>query len=72
MASRVVDLLKAHGATNIDGYVLINNDGYTFEKDGVRYDARFWRNCYGAEVYRWGVFPKWKELEDELNEIGEE
>lgn len=52
----VLNVLKSNGAENIEGYVLVNNWGYTFEVSGVKYDARFWANCYGAAVNAWEVF----------------
>ena len=70
--SKIREALEAMGAKKIEGYVLINNYGYTFELDGVRYDARFWANCYGAYIGLWGVSPEHKEIEDALNKIGEE
>ena len=50
-----LEVLKRNGATNIEGYCLINNYGYTFELDGKRYDARFWANCYGAALNVWRI-----------------
>ena len=43
------------GCTNVKYYALINNDGYTFVKNGVRYDVRHWLNCYGADVDYWSI-----------------
>ena len=48
-------ILEGFGATNIEGYCLINNYGYTFELDGKRYDARYWANCYGVALNVWRV-----------------
>ena len=53
--SKIVEVLEKYGATNIKGYCLINNYGYTFELDGAEYDARFWANCYGFSPMRWDI-----------------
>lgn len=42
--------LQNAGAENIKGYTLVNNSGYTFNKNGIYYDLRHWINCYGVEV----------------------
>ena len=42
--------LNDAGVENIKSYCLINNDGYTFTKNGTPYDFRHWLNCYGASV----------------------
>ena len=74
------EIINQFGAQDIKGYCLVNNYGYVFEKDGRRYDARFWANCYGASPMAWRVMtlrgdnealppkPSWvTELEDKLN-----
>ena len=85
--SKITEVLERNGATNIEGYVLVNNYGYCFNlPSGNRYDARFWANCYGAYIGRWDTMrasdknstPTEEEtkllekITDELNEIGEE
>ena len=52
---KIEKALKDEGAENIEGYMLINNYGYTFDLKGNRYDARFWANCYGAALDYWEV-----------------
>ena len=60
--SAAVAVLEKHGATNIEGYCLISNFGYTFELDGKRYDARYWANCYGCALNRWQIHSlNWRE-----------
>ena len=49
------EVLRKHGAMNIEGYCLVSNYGYTFEIDSKRYDARYWANCYGVALNRWMV-----------------
>ena len=49
----VLNVLKSNGAENIKGYTLVNNWGFTFEVSGVKYDARFWANCYGVAWNAW-------------------
>ena len=46
-------MLKKLGAKKIEFYVLVNNDGFTFEYEGKRYDLRHWRNVYGVECDFW-------------------
>ena len=43
------EMLKSVGCSDIKWYALINNDGYKFTKDGVRYDLRHVVNVYGAD-----------------------
>lgn len=71
-----VAILETAGADNIKGYCLVNNYGYTFNLNGVRCDARYWANCYGAALDEWRVDgresnpetnAKLKEIETELN-----
>ena len=45
--------LKSVGCKDIERYTLINNYGYSFIKDGVKYDLRNWLNCYGEAVDYW-------------------
>lgn len=47
--------LKNAGCENVKSYMLINNYGYTFTKDNVKYDLRHWLNCYGADVNFWAL-----------------
>ena len=35
---------------NFKPYYLVNNYGFLFEVNGIRYDLRKWNNCYGDEV----------------------
>ena len=48
-------ILEKYGATEIERYSLINNYGYRFKIDGIKYDIRFWANCYGAELNVWRI-----------------
>lgn len=81
--SKIVEVLEKHGATDIEDYSLISNYGYTFFINGVKYDARFWANCYGAALNIWQIHncdpenrridvKTLRKIEEELNEIGEE
>ena len=47
--------LKEAGCTDISGYSLCSNYGCTFTKGGVKYDLRYWENCYGAYGGGWSV-----------------
>ena len=79
--SKEVRLLEKYGATNIKGYTLVNNYGYTFELNGKRWDARYWANCYGCALDEWRIdrcrdndepYPfsgVIKEIENELNKL---
>ncbi len=67
--SREIEILKKYGATNIEGYTLINNYGYTFQLGGRRFDARFWANCYGVALDEWQIDSKWGLSEDALKLI---
>ena len=51
------EILEKYGATEIERYCLISNYGYRFKIDGIKYDIRFWANCYGAELNRWEISP---------------
>ena len=42
-------IIKA-GGLNIKHYLLINNEGFTFELNGLKVDLRLWRNVYGCEA----------------------
>ncbi len=53
--SKIVEVLKKNGATEIEGYSLVSNYGYTFKLNGRKYDARFWANCYGAYLGKWNI-----------------
>ena len=74
---KIVEILEENGATDINGYSLINNYGYTFMLDGKKCDARYWANCYGCALDRWDVtsitqgddgkyIPLGKEVKDKL------
>ena len=79
---KIKKMLQDKGATNIEFYMLVNNDGYTFELEGVRFDLRHWRNVYGVETDFWDVMylsnPNEKshilagEIKAEANRINEE
>ena len=49
------ELLKEAGAQEVEHYTLINNDGYTFNKGGKKYDMRHWINMYGGDVDFWSI-----------------
>lgn len=49
------DELRNAGCENVDGYMLVNNYGYTFTKGDIKYDLRHWLNCYGADVDYWSL-----------------
>lgn len=87
MADKIVKVLEKNGATNIEGYTLISNFGYTFKLNGMKCDARYWANCYGCALDVWKVHSLQRGedgkyvpldkgiadgLEHELNEIGRE
>lgn len=61
------EVLKKHGAENVEGYSLINNYGYRYTIDGKKYDSRFWANCYGCALNTWS--DGLKEIDDDLNEV---
>ena len=48
-------LLEQVGCTNIEKYTLVSNHGFTFSKGGVKYDLRYWENCYGVYGGGWSV-----------------
>ena len=50
LSDLIKKMLLKHGATNLNFYMLINNDGFNFELNGVKYDLRHFRNIYGASV----------------------
>jgi hypothetical protein len=52
--------LQTAGCVNVKGYSLCSNYGYTFSKDGVDYDLRYWENCYGVYGGGWRVDPNGK------------
>lgn len=43
------ELLKNAGCENIEYYMLVNNDGFKFFKNDIKYDLRHVVNCYGAD-----------------------
>lgn len=47
--------LAAIGCRDIEPYTLVNNYGYKFSKGGVKYDLRYWENCYGVYGGGWRV-----------------
>ena len=48
-------LESIEGVTNIKHYLLVNNEGYTFEYRGFKFDLRHWRNCYGVEMNNYSL-----------------
>ena len=78
-SQKEMDIIKKYGGSNIKTYTLVNNDGYTFELDNCKCDARHWRNCYGAEMNSFDVTAtgdvtedirtKINNIQKELNEI---
>ena len=48
------ELEKIDGVKNVEYYGLVNNYGYTLEKNGKQFDIRRWVNCYGADL-KWGI-----------------
>ena len=44
------------GLENVDYYSLINNYGFHFQHNNVKYDLRHWLNVYGASVDYWGLY----------------
>ena len=50
-----VQRLKDIGCENVQGYTLISNYGYAFTKNGIRYDLRYWANCYGMDLDYWSI-----------------
>ena len=46
-------VLETIGATEVEGYYLINNYGYHFNIGDRRYDVRFWANEYGYCPNEW-------------------
>lgn len=38
-----------------ESYSLINNYGWTWDRNDKHYDLRHWLNCYGADVDYWSV-----------------
>ena len=57
-------LLREEGATEIEQYSLINNWGYTYVKNDIKYDSRFIANCYGAVCNWWETYSEDKEGQD--------
>lgn len=45
--------LNEIGCTDIEIYFLVSNYGYRFSKGGVKYDLRYWENCYGVYGGGW-------------------
>ena len=43
-------LAKVEGVSEVKGYTLCNNYGWTFKKNGQTFDVRFWANCYGVYI----------------------
>ena len=54
--SEIEEKLKSiKGVSNVKYYTLVDNWGWTFEKNGLHYDLRRWVNCYGVDL-GFGVF----------------
>lgn len=49
------EILAKYNCTDIEPYSLVSNSGVTFILDNVKYDARHWRNVYGADVNYWDI-----------------
>lgn len=47
---KIKTLLESKNVTNIKYYMLVNNDGYTFEYKGFKFDLRHWVNVYGVKT----------------------
>ena len=71
------DIVERYGCTFVDSYCLINNSGIVFTLDGIKYDARHWRNVYGVSTNFWDIMligggkienETIKAIEKELNE----
>lgn len=39
----------------IKDYCLINNFGFIFKIDDIKYDCRFWANSYGSYLGYWSI-----------------
>lgn len=68
-------LISKYGGENIESYFLVNNYGITFDYKGIKYDARYWANCYGVALKKWIISPSTENanicaLEKELNVMG--
>ena len=66
MGNKEVEILEKYGAEEIKSYCLISNYGYIFYIKGIKYDIRFWENCYGAYIGRWEIMPASRTEDDEL------
>lgn len=82
--NKELEIIQKYGATDIEDYTLVNNDGFTCTLGGARFDARHWRNVYGVDVNYYDItggdaLPKddsaenvWiaiEAMEKELNEV---
>ena len=72
------EIIESFGYTIVEEYTLINNYGIVFT-DGVnRFDARQWKNCYGAECNQYSItlnlvdHPELKALKPEMEIIEKE
>ena len=55
MDEREQKLLAIEGVTDVNSYMLVSNYGYTFKKNGHKYDIRYWANCYGCQLDEWRI-----------------
>lgn len=86
MTTKVYDkirkLLESKNVSDLRYYMLINNDGFTFNYRGFRFDLRHWVNVYGVETNQFSLmnnatpnnWEKWieeftKEIDEEANNI---
>ena len=54
-SDKVKEMLINYGAYDIKHYLLINNSGFIFYLNGIKYDLRHYRNIYGADVNYYAV-----------------
>lgn len=55
------DKIHALGVEKFSYYSLINNYGYTFIYNNIKYDLRHVLNVYGARVDMWDLYPNTNE-----------
>lgn len=75
---KIKTLLESKNVTNIKHYILVNNDGFTFEYKGFKFDLRHWVNVYGVETNFYSLMnnatpENWQEwIKDFTNQINKE
>lgn len=67
-----MNIIKKYGGTDIEPYCLVNNTGYTFILNGIKLDARHWRNVYGAECNFFDIHGTVSILDDETRKLAEQ